>query len=111
MSDVLGAAFKQALLWLVCLAAVSGLIAAVTLLTIGLILGQTSPMWLRLVQLCRTAGTVLGSILVVGGLLHYRDTEPQGEIQWLVFGLVVLAGAALVHFWLALLSRRNRRLP
>jgi hypothetical protein len=111
MSDVLGAAFKQALLWLVCLAAVSGLIAAATLLTIGLVIGQTSPMWFRLVHLCRTAGAVLGSILVVGGLLHYRDTEPQGEIQWLVFGLVILVGVGLVHFWLTLISRKDRRLP
>jgi hypothetical protein len=44
------------------------------------------------------AAEVLGGGLVVVGLLHYRDTEPQGEVRWLVLGLVVLVGAAIVHW-------------
>jgi hypothetical protein len=41
----------------------------------------------------------------VVGLLHYRNTEPRGEIHWIVLGLVVLVGAAGVHWWLARRAR------
>ena len=64
-------------------------------------------MWLRFMRLARNVATVLGSGLVVLGLLHYRDTEPHGEVRWLVLGLVVLVGAAIVHWWR---GRTNRRL-
>jgi hypothetical protein len=40
-------------------------------------------------------------------LLHYRDTAPPGEVQWLVLGLSVLLGAGLVHWWLSRLERRQ----
>jgi hypothetical protein len=41
------------------------------------------------------------------GLLHYRDTEPQGELRWLVLGLVVLVGAGVVHWWVMRTVRRQ----
>jgi hypothetical protein len=99
-------AAEVTLAWLVWAAAASGLIAALTTLVFGLLVGRTSPAWLRFVRLSRTVGTVLGSALVVVGLLHYRDTEPRGDLQWIVLGLAVLAGAAIVHGWVVLTSRR-----
>jgi hypothetical protein len=99
-------AVEVTLTWLVWAAAVSGLVAALTMLAFGLLAGRTSPAWLRFVRLSRTVGTVLGSVLVVVGLLHYRDTEPRGDVQWIVLGLAVLVGAAIVHGWVVLTSRR-----
>ena len=96
-----------ALTWLAWAAAASGLAAALTMLAVGLLLGRTNPAWLRFVRLSRTIAAVLGSALIVVGLLHYRDTEPRGEIQWLVLGLAVLTAAGVVHWWL---MRTNRRL-
>jgi len=94
------------LTWLVWTASASGLVAALTMLAFGLLVGRTSPAWLRFVRRSRTVGAVLGGALVVVGLLHYRDTEPRGDLQWLVLGLAVLVGAGIVHGWVVLTSRR-----
>ena len=92
--------------WLAWVLAASGLVAALTILAFGLLVGRTNPTWLPFVRLSRTAAAVLGCALVVVGLLHYRDTEPHGDIQWLLLGLAVLLGAAVVHAWVILTSRR-----
>jgi hypothetical protein len=42
---------------------------------------------------------MVGCGLIVIGLLHYRDTEPHGEIHWVILGQAVLAGAGIVHCW------------
>jgi len=39
-------------------------------------------------------------------VLHYRDTEPQGEIRWIVLGLAVLAGSGIVHWWVIRTQRQ-----
>jgi hypothetical protein len=91
--------------WLAWAAAASGLIAALTLLAVALILGRASPAWLRFVRLSRTIGAVLGSSLIVVGLIHYRDTQPSGDIQWLVLGLAILIATAIVQAWLLLTTR------
>ncbi|MBI2204022.1 MAG: hypothetical protein HYU41_09245 [Candidatus Rokubacteria bacterium] len=101
------AATEMAVTWLTGFAASSMLIAAVTVLTWGLILGHTSPAWLRFVQQARTATAMLGVALVIFGLLHWRDTEPRSELHWVVVGVAVLAGAGLVHAWLMLTGRRR----
>ena len=99
-------AAEVALAWLAWAAAAIGLVAALTMLAVGLLLGRTNPAWLRFVRLSRTIAAVLGSALIVVGLLHYRDTEPRGEIQWLVLGLAVLTAAGIVHWWVVLTSRK-----
>ncbi len=91
--------------WGVTILVAGGLIAALALLTVGLLIGRTSPAWLRFVRTARTTGAVFGSAVIVAGLLHYRDTEPQGEITWVVVGLAVLAAAGLVHFWVVRAQR------
>jgi len=101
------AATDMALTWFTGFAASSMLIAAITVLTWGLILGHTSPAWLRFVQRARTAAVMLGIALVVFGLLHWRDTEPRSELHWLMVGVAVLAGACFVHGWLFLTERRR----
>src|SRR5512134_354220 len=85
--------------WIVWLAAASGLVAAITVLGFGLLQGRSSPAWLRFVRVARTAAALIGGAVVIIGLLHYRDTEPRGEVHWIVLGLAVLAGAAVVHWW------------
>ncbi len=96
-----------AVTWLTGLMGVSAVIAALTVLGCGLVMGRTSAAWLRFVHRARTIATIIGCALVIVGLLRYLDTEPQGEITWLVLGLVVLAGAAVVHGWVAVTERRN----
>jgi hypothetical protein len=91
--------------WLAWAAAASGLIAALTLLAVALILGRASPAWLRFVRLSRTVGAVLGCALIVVGLIHYRDTQPSGDIQWLVLGLAILIATAIIQAWLLLTTR------
>lgn len=49
---------------------------------------------------------MVGCGLIVIGLLHYRDTEPQGEIRWIVLGLAVLAGSGVVHWWVIRTQRQ-----
>jgi hypothetical protein len=100
-------AAEATLLWVTGFVAICLLAAAIVLLGVAIVLGESRPVWLRFMRLARSVATVLGSGLVVLGLLHYRDTEPHGEVQWLVLGLAVLVGAAIVHWWL---SRADRRL-
>ena len=92
-------AAEVTLVWVVTSVAICLLMAAIVLLGVALALGESRPVWLRFMRLARSVGTVLGCALVVVGLLHYRDTEPQGELRWLVLGLSVLVGAAIVHWW------------
>lgn len=100
-------ATEMAVTWLTGFAASSVLIAAITVLTWGLILGHTSPAWLRFVQQARTAAVVLGIALVIFGLLHWRDTEPRNELHWLMVGVAVLAGACFVQGWLLVFNRKG----
>jgi fermentation-respiration switch protein FrsA (DUF1100 family) len=93
-------ATELTLAWLITLGAASSLIAAVTVLLAALVLGGGSPAWLRFVETARTAATVIGCALVVVGLLHYRDTEPRGEVRWIAVGVAVLLGAGIVHAWI-----------
>ncbi len=93
------------LAWAISLTAGSALVASLTVLAFGLLQGRHGPAWLRFVQSARTAATVVGCAVVIVGLLHYRDTEPRGEVLWIVLGLAVLAGAGVVHWWIA----RTRR--
>ncbi|HET7340881.1 MAG TPA: hypothetical protein VFL90_05415 [Methylomirabilota bacterium] len=94
------------LVWLFGFAAASLVLAAMVLLVVAMVLGRTQPAWLRFVRATRAAAAVIGCALVLIGLLHYRDTAPTGgEVGWLVLGLLVLAGTAVVHWWLL---RRER---
>jgi hypothetical protein len=97
-------AAEVTLVWVVGCLAICLLAAAIVLVGIGLVLGESRPVWLRFMRLARSVATVLGCGLVVMGLLHYRDTQ---QVQWLVLGLVVLAGAGVVHWSV---SRADRRL-
>ena len=94
------------LMWALGFAAACLVIAAMVLLAVGVTLGGSRPAWLRFVRLARTIAAVVGAALVLLGLLHYRDTEPRGEIHWLVLGLAVLAGALIVHWWVVRATRR-----
>jgi hypothetical protein len=87
------------------IAAGSVAVAGVILLCVGLVLGRSHPAWLNYVRFARSGATVVGCMLVIVGLLHYRNTEPRGEIVWVVVGLVVLVGAAAVHWWLGRAER------
>ena len=100
-------AAEATLVWVLGFAVASLVIAALVLLAVGMILGESRPVWLRFVRLARSIAAVVGSALVLVGLLHYRDTEPRGEIHWLVLGLGVLAGALVVHWWVVRATRRQ----
>jgi hypothetical protein len=93
-------------MWILGIAAASVTLGGTALLCVGLVLGRTQPAWLTYVRFARTGAVVLGCLLIVVGLLHYRNTEPRGEIHWLVLGLVVLIIAAAVHWWLTREARR-----
>ncbi len=86
--------------------AASSVVAALTVLGFGLAAGRSRPAWLRFVVWARTAAAMVGCALVVIGLLHYRDTEPRGEIHWIVLGLAILAGAGVVHWWVVRTQRQ-----
>lgn len=100
-------AVDSVLAWLIGILAVAAVVASVTVLGCGLVLGRTSPAWLRFVQQARTVATVIGCALVVFGLLHYRDTQPDGEIRWLVLGVLVLVGAGVVHAWIVVTEKKH----
>ena len=87
------------------IAAASVAVAGVALLCVGLVLGPTQPVWLNYVRFARSGAVVLGCLIVVVGLLHYRNTEPRGEIHWVVLGMAVLVGSAVVHWWLLRVER------
>ena len=100
-------ATEVGVLWVLGFATASLVGAAIILLVVAMALGQTRPAWLRFVRGARNVAAVVGCALILVGLLHYRDTEPRGEIHWLVIGLVVLAGAGVVHLWLVRAIRRQ----
>jgi hypothetical protein len=100
-------ATEVGVLWVLGFATASLVGAAIILLVVAMALGQTRPAWLRFVRGARNVAAVVGCALILVGLLHYRDTQPRGEIYWLVIGLVVLAGAGVVHVWLVRAIRRQ----
>ena len=80
-------------------------VAAIVLLAVALSVGGSQPAWLKHARGARNAAAVLGCALIVVGLVHYRNTEPSGEIHWVVLGMVVLAGSGVVHWWLERIQR------
>jgi hypothetical protein len=99
-------AAETTVMWILGIAAASVVVAGVALLAVGLVLGRTQPAWLSYVRFARSGAVVLGALIIVVGLLHYRNTEPRGEIHWVVLGLAILIAAAAVHWWLARQARR-----
>jgi hypothetical protein len=100
-------AAEVTLVWTLGLAAASLVGAAMVLLAVAMTQGSTRPAWLRFVRIARNVSAVVGGALIVVGLLHYRETEPQGEVYWVVLGLLVLAGAGVVHWWVVREIRRQ----
>ena len=100
-------AAEATLVWVVGLAAASLLGAAMVLLGVAMAQGGNRPAWLRFVRVARNVAAVVGCALILIGLLHYRETEPQGEIYWLVLGVLVLAGSGVVHWWVLRETRRQ----
>jgi hypothetical protein len=80
-------------------------VAAIVLLAMALAVGGTQPALLKFARGARNAAAVLGCALIVVGLVHYRSTEPRGEIHWVVLGIAVLVGSGVVHWWLARVQR------
>ena len=99
-------AAETTVMWVLGIAAASAALGGIALLCVGLVLGRTQPAWLNYVRFARNGAVVLGSLIIVVGLLHYRNTEPRGEIHWVVLGLLVLVVAAGVQWWLAREARR-----
>ena len=100
-------AAEVTLVWILGLGAASLVVAAMVLLAVAMTQGGSRPAWLRFVRIARNVAAVIGGALVVVGLLHYRDTEPQGEIYWIVLGVLVLVGSAVVHWWVMREIRRQ----
>jgi hypothetical protein len=100
-------AAEATLVWVFGFTAASLLVAAMVLLAVAMTFANTRPAWMRFVQIARNVAAVVGCALILIGLLHYRETEPRGEIHWLVLGLVVLAGAGVVHWWVVRTIRRQ----
>ena len=100
-------AAEATLVWVLGFFAVSLVAAAMVLLGVAMTEGTTRPVWLRFVRIARNVAAVVGCALILIGLLHYRETEPQGEIHWLVLGLCVLAGSGVVHWWVVRTIRRQ----
>lgn len=101
-------AAENTLIWGVIIVTGSLLVAAVAVLVVALARGSTNLAWLRVVHVARALAAIIGSGLIVLGLLRYRDTAPHGEVHVLVVGLVVLLAAGLVHGWLVFTERRYR---
>ncbi len=80
-------------------------IAAIVILAVALVAGGTQPALLKFARGARNAAAVLGCALIVVGLVHYRSTEPRGEIHWVVLGMAVLVGSGVVHWWLLRVER------
>ena len=99
-------AAETTVMWILGIAAASVTLAGIALLCVGLVLGRTQPAWLNYVRFARSGAVVLGCLVIVIGLLHYRNTEPRGEIHWVVIGLLVLMVAAAVQWWL---TRERKR--
>ena len=97
---------ERTAMWLFGFVAAAVAVAGLVLLCVGLVLGPTRPAWLNYVRFARTGAVVLGCLIVVLGLLHYRNTEPRGEIHWVLFGLFVLVVAGAVHWWLMREAKR-----
>jgi hypothetical protein len=97
---------ERTAMWVFGFIAAAVTIAALILLCVGLVLGRTQPAWLNYVRFARTGAVALGCLIVVLGLLHYRNTEPRAEIQWVVFGVLVLVVAGAVDWWLARQAKR-----
>ena len=97
---------ERTTMWVFGFVAAAVSIAGLILLCVGLVLARTQPAWMNYVKFARTGAVVLGCLIVVLGLLHYRNTEPRGEIRWVVFGVFVLVVAGAVHWWLARQARR-----
>lgn len=100
-------AAEATLVWMLSFVVACLVIAALVLLAAGMMLGESRPVWLRFVRAARSVAAVVGTALVLVGLVHYRDTEPRGEIHRLVLGLGVLAGALIVHWWVVRVTRRQ----
>jgi len=100
-------AAEATLVWVLGLGAASLLGAAMVLLGVAMAQGGSRPAWLRFVRVARNVAAVVGCALILVGLLHYRETEPQGEIYWLVLGILVLAGSGVVHWWVLRETRRQ----
>ena len=100
-------AAETTLVWALGIAAASLVVAAMVLLAVALAIGSSRPAWVRFVRVARNVAAVVGCALILVGLLHYRDTELRGEIHWVVFGLIVLAGAGVVHWWVVRAIRRQ----
>jgi hypothetical protein len=99
---------ERTAMWAFGFVAAAVTIAGLILLCVGLVLGRTQPAWLNYVKFARTGAAILGCLIVVLGLLHYRNTEPRGEIHWVVFGLFVLVVAGAVQWWLGRQARITR---
>src|SRR5207249_2487380 len=100
-------ATEMALVWTVWVTVAASVVASLTVLAFGLMAGGSRPAWLRFVQSARTVAAVIGCGLIVVGLLHYRDTEPSGEIHWIILGLAILVGSGVVHLWVVRTHRRT----
>jgi hypothetical protein len=100
--DVMG----TTLAWVVWIVGASGVVAALAVLAFGLVAVGSSPAWFSFVAGARSVAAIIGGALIVVGILHFRDTEPKGEILWIVLGLCVLVGSGVVHLWVLRTQRR-----